>query len=144
MSNTSWKSSFCNSKSTYVSLSETSKYSMSRYEANKNTDREAHPAINFKRQLTNESAQRGTPQLRERWGNTKPLTSRSWIQTLLSSQSISRPTPTESFPSAQLQVYRPASLLILGKTSSVEACVWPTGFTDWRLTLVNMSVGLAF
>lgn len=48
-----WKSSFCNRKSTCVSLSEASKYSMSNYEANKNTDREAHPAINFKRQSTN-------------------------------------------------------------------------------------------
>lgn len=36
--------------STCVSLSEASKYSMSNYEANKNTDREAHPAINFKRE----------------------------------------------------------------------------------------------
>lgn len=60
MSNTFWKTSFCNSKSTRVSFSDPSKYSMSNYEAYKNMDREPHPAINFKRKLTNECAQRGT------------------------------------------------------------------------------------
>lgn len=70
MSNTLWKkiwmlSGFHNTKSTCVSFSDPSKYSTSNYKAYENMDREPHPAINFKRKLKNECAQRGTPWLRE-------------------------------------------------------------------------------
>lgn len=59
--------------------SDPSKYSMSNFRACKNTDTEPHPAINFKRKLTNEYAQRGTLWFTEGQGNTEAFTMRSLL-----------------------------------------------------------------
>lgn len=53
------------------------KHSTSNYEACENTDKEPHPAINFKRKLTNECAQRGTQWLGEGQGSANAFTARS-------------------------------------------------------------------